>query len=134
MTKKLLPIIIAIIVVGAAAFYGGMKYGQSKSSSVGPLSLNGRNFQANMAGRKNGPQAGAGFVSGEIISKDDESVTVKLMDAGSKIVFYSNTTKVAKSAEGSADDLVVGEQIQVSGTTNQDGSITAQSIQLRPIK
>ena len=47
-------------------------------------------------------------------------------------LIFSNTTQISKSAAGSLADLKVGESITVNGSTNSDGSITAQIIQLRP--
>ncbi len=134
MSKQILLIIVVIaVVVGGGAFYGGMKYGQS----TGSPSLNRQNFQANMQqlgtgtmGQRGGTQSGVGFTGGEIISKDDKSITIKLKDGGSKIVFFSDATEIMKSIEGLVGDLTVGEQVQINGTANQDGSITAQSIQL----
>ncbi len=129
--KKYLLIILSVIVVGGITFYGGMKYGQSKSSQVN----NSRNFQqmGNFnAIQRGGSQQGNGFVSGDIISKDNNSITIKLRDGGSKIILFSDTTKIMKSTDGLASDLITGEQVSVNGTANQDGSITAQSIQLRP--
>jgi len=148
--NKLIAIVIATaVVVGGGAFYGGMKYAQSKAPQ-GRLSQadfqNLQNFSpeerqqrlqelgANAGGFRGGQRGGnaGGFTTGEIISKDDKSVTVKLRDGGSKIVFLSDSTEITKSAAGTLSDLEVGKNISVNGTTNSDGSITAQLIQLRP--
>jgi len=142
--KKILPIIIIVIIVAAGAFFGGMKYGQSKNS--GNLSRGGfQNFEnltpeerqqrmqemgANVQGMRG--NRGEAFNGGEILSKDDKSITVKLPDGGSKIVFYSDTTEITKFVDGTAGDLEVGKTVMVTGTTNSDNSITATSIQLRP--
>lgn len=150
--NKILPIVIATaVVVGGGAFWGGMKYAESKSprgrlsqadfqnlQNLSPeerqerLHEFGANVGAGFRGGRTGGQIGGGFISGEVISKDDKSVTVKLRDGGSKIIFLSDSTEITKSASGSISDLEVGKNISVNGTANSDGSATAQSIQIRP--
>ncbi len=139
--KKILPIVIIVaIILGGGAFFGGMKYAQNKAShntiqgQKQRLQQMGTSAGAGMRGGQalqTGGQAG-GFVSGEIMSGDDKSITVKLRDGGSKIIFYSDTTTVDKFVSGDGNDLEVGKTVSVNGKANQDGSIAAQSIQIRP--
>jgi hypothetical protein len=126
-TSLIVTAIIVLIVVGGGAFYGGIAY--SKSQNTRP-SFPG-NFQG-ARGNRTGAN-GANFVSGSIISKDATSITLQLPNNnGSKIIFYSGTTQIAKTTSGTADDLTTGTTVMVTGTTNSDGSVTAQNIQIRP--
>ncbi|EKD24076.1 MAG: hypothetical protein ACD_81C00114G0003 [uncultured bacterium] len=140
--KKYFPIIVIIGIISAGSFYAGMRYergGSDRLAQNNGMLLAPAERQARMAsGGLNGAQRnvgartnGGGLVAGEIIAKDATSITVKLRDGGSKIVFLSNTTSVMKSTNGSTEDLVIGAQVTTTGTTNTDGSITAQSVQLR---
>jgi len=127
--------VIAVIIVGAGSFYGGMAYAGSKRTA-------GAFGQGNFAGRGQGTVAGAvgarvgaqggGLVNGDIISLDDKSITIKSRDNSSKIVFFSSSTEVGKFVSGAISDLTVGESLMVTGKSNSDGSVTAQSIQIRP--
>jgi len=127
--KKTLPIlIIIVIVVAVAAFYGGMKYATGKQSSLASAAR--QRFAQN--GALPNRQGGAGVVNGQIVSKNDQTMTVQLRDGSSKIVFYSGSTEVSKFVAGTTSDLVQGGTVMVSGTTNSDGSFTAQSVQIRP--
>jgi len=131
--KKILSIIAVLILLGVGVFLGGMKFGESKKATAGSLRGNFQNIQQGTGvGRTGAGQDGGGFVSGDIIAKDDKSVTVKLRDGGSKIVFFSDATDISKFVSGTSADLETGETITVTGKTNEDGSVTAQSIQLRP--
>jgi len=117
---------IAVVIIVALSFYLGMNYGKGQNTK--PSFANG-NFQGARNAR------GGNFISGDIISKDNNSITVQLpTGSGSKIIFYSGTTQINKSASGTADDLSKGTSVSVTGTTNSDGSITAQSIQIRPAR
>jgi len=136
MKNKIIAIVIGIVIIGGGAFYGGMKYQQNVNSQAISAQRAQRtaNFGAGQGNNQLMAGGAGGFTGGEIIGKDDKSITVKSNDGSSKIIFFSNTTRIMKSAESSSGDLVAGEQISVNGTANQDGSITAQSIQInKPI-
>jgi hypothetical protein len=142
--KHVISVVAVIILVAVGAFYGGMQYGTSKTKAAQIASRG--NFGANSAQRsgqnsvqagQNGPRAGAtgagvGFINGDIISKDDKSITVKGQDGSSKIIFFSDSTTIGKMASGSVSDLATGQQVMAQGKANPDGSIAAQSIQIRP--
>lgn len=139
--NKLLPTILVVsLILDGIMFFGGYKYAQAKTTSAkgsGNYQAAGANgnFRQGGAGGTRGARAGAGmmggFVSGDILSKDVTSLTVKMRDGSSKIILISGTTKVMKSVAGTTDDLQVGSTVMVTGDTNTDGSVTAQSLQLR---
>lgn len=146
-SNMVIPVaVVACVLVGGISFWGGMKYQSSKNfggqfaagnfQNLTPEQRQQRFAQGGMmgggAGRRGGMMGGANFVAGEVLSKDDKSVTVKLPDGGSKIIFLSATSKVMKSTEGSLSDIQVGSNISANGKANSDGSITAESLQLRP--
>ena len=128
--------VAAALIIAGAAFYGGMKYQSFKDSALAQSNLaqrrggNGGNFMGGAGGGRNGNGNGGG-AAGEIIAKDDKSITIKLRDGGSKIIFYSASTQLQKMAEAVQSDFAVGGQIIVNGTANSDGSIVAKQIQLR---
>jgi hypothetical protein len=128
-TNNIILTIVLVIAVGVGGFFTGMKYQQSKQPTrVDFQSLRGARQSGGMPAA---PQrAGAGMVRGEIIDKDEKSVTVKLPDDSSKIILISENTKINKATEGSVDDLETGKQIVVFGQENSDKSISATNIQL----
>lgn len=142
----IIPIALATVVAGGGGFFGGMKYDASRTSNRGGQFQNFANLTAEQraAMQQRGGVAGSatgtarrigngGMINGEILSKDDSSITVKESAGGSKIVFLSPSTTISKMTDGTTDDLLVGETIIVNGATNADGSVAAQSIQLRPM-
>jgi len=124
-TIHIIALIVIIIIIGGA-FYCGMLYGKNQTQKSG---FPGGNFQTRI--NKTGAN-GSSFISGNIISKDNNSITLQLPNNSSKIILYSDVTQINKSAIGTANDLSVGASISVTGTTNSEGSVTAQSIQIRP--
>ena len=143
MKNTIIIFLVVAAIVGSVAFYGGMKYGQSSKSTDQNMVFSGQRQNFNGAAgtvtgatRRNGQggvgMAGNGFLSGSIISKTDNSLTLSLQDGGSKIVFLPASAQISKFAAGSPGDLTVGANIMVNGATNTDGSLTASTIQLRP--
>lgn len=136
MNKITIAVVVAVV-AGGLGFFGGSQY--AKSSAQSALSQRFSQFSAGgMLGRRGGGGQGGGFVTGEVLSKDANSITIKLRSnsptgqTGSKIVLTPGSTAVTKSVDGSLADVVVGDQVTVIGSTNTDGSVTAQSIQIRP--
>ena len=135
--KIIIGCVACALVFGAGGFFGGMKYQQSKSLAGGrgmmgdfpgqAVSGNAGTSGANTKAIGNG----GGMSSGEVVSKDSGSLTIKTQNGGSKIILLSSSTQIQKMAEASLDEVIVGNQVVVSGTTNSDGSITAKSIQLK---
>ena len=139
--KKNIILIAGFVVLVLISFYAGTAYSSSKKTT-NPNSSFGQNGQFSQG---KGMRAGGGNISGQIIAKDADSITVELRSpmgqngvattntgTGSKIVFYTNKTTVLKTTDGVMSDLVIGKEISVQGTANTDGSVIAQSISIRP--
>jgi len=126
--NNLIKIIILVIVVGALGFYGGMLYQKNQRGNFSGGSFQRFSTGANQqAGRQGTSVRSGGFASGEITSIDNNTITIKTQDGSSKLVVYSDSTKVNKTSEGSKSDLKVGEKITAIGSESS-GMITAQNI------
>lgn len=130
--KKNITIALVIVLVAAASFYGGTLYGAKGKKATPDFSRMGVPGQQNGSGMKRNLGQNGGFINGSLLSQDDKSLTVKLPDGGSKIIFWSEATQFMKMASSSREQLVIGDEIMVNGTTNTDGSILAQTIQVQP--
>ena len=129
--KMLLVSIVIAVLAGGLAFFAGIKFQEERATSLrGALGANTGARQRLGIGT-----AGNGFrpIAGEIISADDKSITVKLTSGGSKIVLLSAATVITKNATVDKSELVAGAKVGVFGSTNSDGSVTAQDIQINPM-
>ena len=131
----IIAIIVTAVIAGGGGFYGGMKYGQglipTRAAGAGQYTgARGTNTPGSTASAR--LRGGSGFVNGDILSKDDKSITVKNRAGGSQIIFYAPSTAIGMTTSGTADNLTVGENVMVNGTANPDGTITATNIQIRP--
>ncbi|OGZ45509.1 MAG: hypothetical protein A3C84_04330 [Candidatus Ryanbacteria bacterium RIFCSPHIGHO2_02_FULL_48_12] len=146
MDKKIIAVTLGAIIIAGGSFYAGTRY--DRLSGTAPLRGTGNfadlspeerqaRFQqmgaVGMSGRRGMRTEGmAGFTNGEVIAKDDRSITVKLREGGSRILFLSGTTQIMKSASSSIANLSIGTQVMATGKANADGSINAESVQIRP--
>jgi hypothetical protein len=130
--NSLLITIVSVVTLGVLGFFGGMQY-QKSQATKNPQGINqglpGGPNQPRRTGAQRNAMVGRP-ISGEITSLDDKTITVKTQNGDSKIVVYSTSTKVNKTAEGVISDLAVGEQVMVLGQESSDGTLTAQSISL----
>ncbi len=135
MKTKTISIFIGIaIIIAGGVFYGGMKYEQNKRSLNGISHQNFQNISSEQREQftqeKMGKEIGASSFTGEVIDKDEQSIVLKILNNGSKIIFFSDSTEISKTIEGSINDIGIGKQIMVRGDQNSDGSYTAKIIQL----
>ena len=128
--SSILMTIIVVVVVAGGAFFGGMQYEKSKSSQSMTASATGQGQNGTRRGA--GARAGGATV-GQVESMDSNSLTVQLQDGSSKIINLTSTTTYAKTASASSSDVKKGDRVGVFGTSNSDGSVTAQNVQLNPM-
>ncbi len=130
MKKHIVITIVVAVVVGVGAFFGGMAVGRSSSAA---------NLRGQFAAFRNGTSTGftrnggqgAGLLTGSVIAKDAQSITIQDRTGSSHIVFYATSTQVSKPTPVTIGDLNVGDNVTVTGTSNSDGSLTAQTIDVR---
>jgi hypothetical protein len=137
---KPIYVLIIVIIVAAGAFYGGVFYqkNQRPSFAGGAGSFAGRRFGSGGAGGFQGGQGVAGAngapammpVRGQIVSTGNDSITVKMQDGSSKIVNLTGQTKINKTTSGAVSDLKSGTTVTAIGTSNSDGSVTAQDVMI----
>jgi uncharacterized protein YneF (UPF0154 family) len=132
MNKNLILIIILLIFVGVGGFFGGMKYGESQAlKNLTPEKMREIFQQTRGQFQTKRQRIAQGFILGEVISKDEKSLTVKLPDGSTRIVFLSESTQILKSVQGNIQDIEIGKQVIVSGEQTTEGSLTAKTIQIR---
>jgi Domain of unknown function (DUF5666) len=130
-TKQWVTLIVVAVVFAGGGFFGGMKYQQSKTPSFAARA-GGPSGAAGFAGRRTGSGgSNMGFANGQVLSADQNSITIKLQNGGSQNVVLAPSTTYRKAVDGTSSDVIVGSQVTVTGTTNSDGSLTAQSVQIR---
>jgi hypothetical protein len=142
MSKKIIVIAVLVaVLIAGGMFYAGMKYqikkgflqGAQRRGNMGNRqNVEGGQRNGNQPGRMAGNREGGGFASGEIIAKDEKSITIKMRDGGSKIVFLSDATQIGKITTGVVGDLSSGLEVMVNGKSNPDGSLNAENVQIRP--
>lgn len=126
-TAIILGIVLIILALGGG-FYAGMRYQSQK------ISLNFAGGTGNGAIRQRFGALGQNFrpVRGEVLSMDKNTLTVKLSDGSTKVVVLSSATVFLKSSTAFSSDVKTGDMVNVVGSQNSDGSVTAQDIQINP--
>ena len=143
--KKWMVALIAILVVvgvGAGSYFLGMKAGEQKvlnNPSLVFQRMRGQGGQIQIDGQfpgqdgapttgRGGVQFQGGGLAGTIESVSGTTVVIKT-EQGSVTVQTTDSTLIEKNVSVTVGELVVGENVMVSGSKNDDGSYTARSIQ-----
>jgi len=146
--NKTLQIIVGLIVliaVAAGSFYAGTVYAQQQQTANRAAQLASRqgqnpnqnidnadgNAARNQQGGRLGNQGGGG-TAGQIQEIDGDTLIVTTRNGNQIKVLVTDTTLIEKYASASTTDLEIGETLVISGSKNEDGSITARSLQVAP--
>lgn len=137
--QQTIAVIIALIVFTGLGYWAGSASasGASGTGRSGASAYAG-GFGGAGRGGAGGASAGAnrsgfgGAVTGSIISMDANSLTISMRPNGTRIVYFASSTSILKTDPGTVADLSTGTNVVVAGTPAADGSVVAQSIQIRP--
>ncbi|HUW11907.1 MAG TPA: DUF5666 domain-containing protein [Anaerolineae bacterium] len=148
MNKGLLSalIIIGVLILLAGSFYGGMVFGEQRAQADLPEAFRERMAQFGQGepaapGAVEGQLGQGGFgrlggqgggLFGQIEEINGDTIVVTGFDGQQTVVQITDTTLIEKYASVTASELAPGEQVTVSGSENEDGSITARSVQVAP--
>ena len=134
--------VLVVLVVAAGSFYGGMVYGKNQAEPAFPVAGEGGEFPgprgqfAQRPGIQGGAEEGqllrdqSGMLFGEIQSIGSGELTVTDPNGEQITVYVADTTLIQKQAEVTLADLEEGETVVISGNRDDDGNITARSLQV----
>ena len=125
-------IVILCVVCAGVFFYLGILYKGSTTPSGFAGRTGGAFSSSTFAGRGGSASfTGGGAITGQVLSKDAQSLTITLPNGNSEVVFYSSSTSVVVPTPSSISTVNQGANVTITGTQNSDGSFVAQSIQVR---
>jgi len=141
--KKIVVVIgvlLVIVAVGGGSFWAGMKMGENRviqdpARLFQQMRGEAGQFPGQFPGMVRTPQPGEeaapfrGGIMGAIEAIEGDNLIVS-SEEGEVQVQTTDTTLIEKSMTVGVEDLAVGEQVVVSGSRNDDDSITARSIRV----
>jgi hypothetical protein len=135
MNKNLIiAVVVTAIIAGGIGFAGGRQVAEKRKVTQDGNMITGD--QSDRTGRFGSPSKSpnrgirGGFVSGQIISRDATSMTVKLPDGNTRIVFLGANLEVTAYSSSTQAALVVGSHVRVSGETADAGALTARRVDI----
>src|ERR1035437_6371095 len=117
--------VVLVIVAAAGGFFAGLMYQKNQTPTLGTT------IRGNFAARA-GQNTAFRPVRGQVLSMSDTTLTVKMSDGSTKIVVLSSSTAFMQSTKAALTDVKAGDTVNVVGTANSDGSVTAQDVQINP--
>lgn len=123
--KSIFFSLFLIIISLTVGFFVGLNYQKTRRN----LGFN-QESQFNFQRKERAFNQGNRPFLGEIIKKDSDSLTIKLRDGSTKLIFLTEKTSIIKAAKGNLSDLKEKENVFIFGVENSDGSITAENVQI----
>ena len=114
--KTLVIALVLILIIGA--FFIGTRYEINKLIKMGILE--------DEAGE--GTCKGRDLVAGEIITKTNNNITIRTSDGNIQNASISVAMKIVKKNEDVLASLNIGQQVEIRGLKNIDGSFSVLSI------
>lgn len=118
-------VVIALVALGGGFYWGKASSAASRGSFAGTGTFG-------SSTRRIAGATGGGLAVGTVLTIGSSSITLQLANGNSEVVFYSSSTPVSVPTTVSVSTLKAGANVMVAGTSNSDGSVTAQTIQVRP--
>jgi hypothetical protein len=130
LNKNTLPSILISLVLGlGAGYYIGTHHTTMQAGLArGGTGQGGADRRGGFA--RGGPNGD--MINGDVVSLSDNILTVKGRDGGSRVILFTGSTKVSKSVAGEKADVKEGASVLILGKQNSDGSVTADTVQIRP--
>ncbi|MFZ3019942.1 MAG: hypothetical protein WA051_00225 [Minisyncoccia bacterium] len=122
--KKIGFYVLGAIIILIIVFFAGTKFAVKTAQNQSEV-------LQNTMGARGFVRGASGTILGTVIKKDDQSITLQSQDGSTKIIFLSGSTQITKTVNGTISDVAIGGTVSVSGTSNTDGSINGQTVQLR---
>ncbi|HEY6958624.1 MAG TPA: hypothetical protein VI814_07365 [Candidatus Limnocylindria bacterium] len=142
-TQIVIAAVIGLMLLGGG-FAAGMTYGKNGAPAAAASASAsdrgaGRGQGAGGARFGQGGANGQELLTGQIISVNDGSITVQVRQPGqngaspttsSQIILLGSNTRIVKTSENDikASDLKANDQIQIVGTTDASGNVSATAI------
>lgn len=145
--------LVAVVVIGLSiggAFAGGVKVGEGRAESTPAASSLPGTWQEQFQQRQQQLQEQLaqgtplpegldreGFFSFRlgatgVVEKVEGNTITLTGQRGAATVVVEETTAISRSVEGELSDIKEGDQVMVSGQSNDDGTISATSIMVMP--
>ncbi|KKQ59993.1 MAG: hypothetical protein US82_C0047G0003 [Parcubacteria group bacterium GW2011_GWC1_38_22] len=135
MKKQILITTVIVIIVGVGMFFVGRKFEVQRSAQfVQKENISLDNPVQSQQPQDNvvqSQQSGRPNATGEIVTKDDGNIIIKLRDGSTKKIIVTEVTTAKKIDTINITELNVGQQISATGKNSEDGDFQAQNVTIR---
>jgi hypothetical protein len=118
---------LALVAAVGIGLFGGVLIGQNSASATTSARGAGQGGFPGTAGG-DAPTGMGGFTTGTVTAVDGSTVTLELTDGSTVKVTTTDDTTVTTTEESTVDALAEGDSLTVTGDTDDDGTVAANSI------